>query len=791
MSGFKLIGIRPHKDCGSQFLKLLEPGRLYQFCHEYEFYTKQGEFDGVNGELTGYSYEKIVPDDLYNIDDFNINISALVGKNGTGKSTLIELLLYSIYYLGSELGDVNGTKILDPYFRRLEEEETNLKNEVNRFRESNKKLDNFIKSCFLNPSKKTNFTNAKAPFRIKTMVEDLFYSHDQIVKLEKDRSAYSKIIKTSKEKNNKLLKEFKCSILYSLKGEVIRLNINTEEKKDTNIEFEILSDSSKKKTTRTARDLNLDSLLFPKSYELLSNFFYSIFLNYSHHSLNSNNLGDWVITLFHKNDGYKTPAVINPMRDSGNIYINNEINLSKNRLLTNLLVKRFVERQGSHGDEQIKTQVTEKQYVQYVSFHFDKLNHQKNQITLGNKKTGRKEDDFLIGGETNLITDILNVHYKLFHRYDSNDYLSRDYQYMEPLLDYLVYKIKRILKNYPEYYSPSKTKQKELIHAYKESIENLKNDKSHVTFKYHRVIHFLGKILDKKTAQWGKEGETIYFDLDELLDWMDIKGDTDLFEINRRLPPPIFDVDFIFENEEDDYELTEEAKKNKPKFSDLSSGEQQSIHSINSLIYHLNNAYSVHKKTDDVKRIKYNNFNVIFDEIELYFHPDLQRRFISELLNNLSSYKYLFNDNFVNGLNILFSTHSPFILSDIPKQNILQLEYGESEQTDDGQKYSIQVISKNQTFGANIHDLLANQFFLNDSIGEFAIKQIDELIYLYNKVSSKDLGKEVYLENLEFYRKRKFKFIFLINNIGDDVIREILRDHLDFIHEYFSDNEEN
>lgn len=35
-NNFKLIGIRPHKDCGEKFLKVLEPGRLYLFYKEIE-----------------------------------------------------------------------------------------------------------------------------------------------------------------------------------------------------------------------------------------------------------------------------------------------------------------------------------------------------------------------------------------------------------------------------------------------------------------------------------------------------------------------------------------------------------------------------------------------------------------------------------------------------------------------------------------------------------------------------------------------------------------------------------
>ena len=69
----------------------------------------------------------------------------------------------------------------------------------------------------------------------------------------------------------------------------------------------------------------------------LQDFFYSIVVNYSQHALNSNEIGNWIIPLFHKNDGYQTPIVLNPMRIEGNIDINNENNLLKQRLIANLL----------------------------------------------------------------------------------------------------------------------------------------------------------------------------------------------------------------------------------------------------------------------------------------------------------------------------------------------------------------------------------------------------------------------------------------------------------------------
>ena len=39
----------------------------------------------------------------------------------------------------------------------------------------------------------------------------------------------------------------------------------------------------------------------------LENFFYSVSLNFSHHALNSKTLGEWIDSLFHKNDAYTMP----------------------------------------------------------------------------------------------------------------------------------------------------------------------------------------------------------------------------------------------------------------------------------------------------------------------------------------------------------------------------------------------------------------------------------------------------------------------------------------------------
>ena len=69
--------------------------------------------------------------------------------------------------------------------------------------------------------------------------------------------------------------------------------------------------------------------------------FYMFVSNYSLNSFNSNdflgetgNKYDWLSPLFHKNDGYQTPVNLNPMRDGGQIDINREHELSKQRLMS-------------------------------------------------------------------------------------------------------------------------------------------------------------------------------------------------------------------------------------------------------------------------------------------------------------------------------------------------------------------------------------------------------------------------------------------------------------------------
>ncbi|MEK6495451.1 AAA family ATPase, partial [Myroides odoratimimus] len=198
-------------------------------------------------------------------------------------------------------------------------------------------------------------------------------------------------------------------------------------------------------------------------------------------------------------------------------------------------------------------------------------------------------------------------------------------------------------------------------------------------------------------------------------------------------------------------ELVQKGELKAYPFNQLSSGEQQSIHTILTVVYHTYNLLSV---SGSDKR-KYRKIALVFDELELYLHPEYQRTFVNNLLTVLAIFK---DKKFDKELmfSILLSTHSPFILSDIPSQNVLKLENGKTEKVD-----SI------NSFAANIYELLKDEFFLkNGAMGAYAQKYINQLIKDVEKIKA-DTPKNI-IDNL----KQKIKII------GEELIRYNLEDLL-------------
>jgi uncharacterized damage-inducible protein DinB len=285
--------------------------------------------------------------------------------------------------------------------------------------------------------------------------------------------------------------------------------------------------------------------------------------------------------------------------------------------------------------------------------------------------------------------------------------------------EYILYKIENISEKYQPYkrmFGKSlvrKWDKKDKSRIFDEEtnfIEDyfmmLAQDNSHITFKLRQAINFLSNDLYYKRRE--KFELTISY-LSKQLEKKSKLKDKELIDI---LPPAFFKVDVEF--------------KDLDTFNQLSSGEKQRVYSISTLIYHLNNLSSV----SPVHSVcKYNRVNIIFDELELYFHPELQRNLINDILESIK--KIDLKD--IDSVNILLITHSPFILSDIPHSNILFLEKnGEPLQNRENIK----------TFGGNIHELLAHSFFLEKGfIGEFAKNKIQNIIDFLNPDSEEKKQK--------------------------------------------------
>ncbi|MCZ8354666.1 MAG: hypothetical protein O9340_08020 [Cyclobacteriaceae bacterium] len=148
---------------------------------------------------------------------------------------------------------------------------------------------------------------------------------------------------------------------------------------------------------------------------------------------------------------------------------------------------------------------------------------------------------------------------------------------------------------------------------------------------------------------------------------------------------------------------------------------------------------------------------LIIDEGELGFHPQWQKEYISSLINFSVE---VFEGNQIQ---IILTSHSPFVLSDLPKSNVVLLNKKES-----GETFVDKLPSKEQTFAANIHELFADSFFMrNGTIGDFAKNKIEELIRIF-ELPKKDIDK------INEADKSRIKKLILL--IGEPIIRDRLMD---------------
>jgi energy-coupling factor transporter ATP-binding protein EcfA2 len=442
----------------------------------------------------------------------------------------------------------------------------------------------------------------------------------------------------------------------------------------------------------------------------------------------------WLNGLFHKNDGYQIPLVLSPYRFEGNYDINRENDLAYERLIS-LLVLSGESFKVING------------HLQFNRFLFKKKDHLYD-LSYVHHKLGYTQfvsDDFETMKKVILETWITT--FKL------ENVKFRDGAHIALAMNYLVYKTLKIASTYEEY---DDYRKKYLVEGkpfeleeFRQLVRHIIKNQSHVTNKLYRTFAFLiWDIFDD-----GDEQFSLSID-DVAKRWADSRPGQQLnilaasnLIILAVIPPPIFEMSI---------ELLELKTKEVVPFETLSSGEKQQAYTISSLLYHLNNLDSVGEDTYEHERIVYPRIHLVLEEVELYYHPQLQKEFVKNLLNGL----YQINFQYIKWIDIRIVTHSPFVLSDIPKENVLTLRKTNHD------------VSSINCFGANIHDMLRNTFFMeNGTIGDFAswlIKRIAQCLRVHRWMNGRERAPK-YFPSLEEEIPKDFDFLkgfklFIIGN---------------------------
>lgn len=139
--------------------------------------------------------------------------------------------------------------------------------------------------------------------------------------------------------------------------------------------------------------------------------------------------------------------------------------------------------------------------------------------------------------------------------------------------------------------------------------------------------------------------------------------------------------------------------------------------------------------TDTRREINY--IYLLIDEGELGFHLQWQKHYILNLIEVIPLILNLPNCK----IQLIYATHSPITLSDIPHHHIIYLDKKRDENGQNNCK--VLDFKKKHSFGANFYDILQDGFYFKDGfIGSFANKKIQNAIEKINSLSKNKLNQD-------------------------------------------------
>lgn len=142
---------------------------------------------------------------------------------------------------------------------------------------------------------------------------------------------------------------------------------------------------------------------------------------------------------------------------------------------------------------------------------------------------------------------------------------------------------------------------------------------------------------------------------------------------------------------------------------------------------------------------------LVADEIEVGLHLEWSRKLVSSIIEVIKEMDSEFNNSNNLTFQFIFTTHSPFLLSDIKPGNVIALKKVQDYSTN---------VNIGSSFAKNLLEIMHNDLFIEYIYGEFATDKIDTLIGNLQKDCKENLSDDA---------------VILINSIGEPLLRHKLQ----------------
>lgn len=719
---FKILGLRPLEGCAPHIRKILKTNTTYFFYNDYE--DDPDRENQIKKRKKG-TYSKIPGEFFSGNQDTVISVSAIVGKNGEGKSSLVELLIrvmnnfaYAVSFSDVHRGlcPVSGVYAILYY---------SINNKVHSIQCTGDEVRvSWNKRPFLLSSPETGFdriTNHEQRLFFTEVINYSLYAYNSL-DIKEEYSGKNCWIEGVFHKND----AYQTPIVLNPYRSQGNIDVNNEHylanQRLMSLMIEGGADNAFRKVSNNgkAKYITVKPFENSKLYDkTIKEYFYEVAYFNKLDPLETD-LNKYEKSKDKIKDPLSNKAYHKVLKDIFKIIKTHEEDYEKALELLKDVHKDLKDKIGK-GEGSLDA----------LKSDFSKL------VTLFNRYFPNDWDcNYLFSKEFHLlnILQIQRIALIICVKDIWVDMLGTDFEngFYENSLNgklrqYIVYKTISILEKYPQFHKKpiDILSDYHSLFNYDYSLDSIRNivaenfvilnkdlqeSKSHITLKlrqslqYYRLnplFHYINQDDRHRNLPDIPENlpvtdlDTYKRRIESIIHKQNKKG----LLIIELLPPPIFDTQII---------IVHDSTDSCSFFHQLSSGEKQFLYTTSSIIYHLKNINSTLQSSNIVK---YRFVNLILEEVELYFHPEYQRQFVKSLIDRIKAS----NISDIKAVNILFVTHSPFILSDIPKNNVLFLEDGRPT-----------FKMKENTFGANIHTLLQNGFFLDSvPIGDFAKEKIN------------------------------------------------------------------